>query len=71
MLLPELDGLVVGVEEVVGREPEDDDTLPDVLSDEIDTGPVTEEEDGPMVEVITGVLPVTSKSSEKGRVYDE
>lgn len=71
-----LDGLVVGVEEVVGREPEDDDTLPDVLSDEIDTGPVTEEEDGPLVEVITGpvvrgVLPVTSKSSEKGRVYDE
>ena len=72
MLLLELitDGLVVGVEEVVGREPEDDDTLSDVLNNELDTGPVTEEEGGPLVEVITGpvvggVLPATSKSSER------
>ena len=69
MLLLELvtDGLVVGVEEVVGRELEDDDTLP---SDELDTEPITEEEVGPFVEVTTGpvvggVLPVTSKSSER------
>ena len=72
MLLLELitDGLVVGVEEVAGREPEDDDTLSDVLNNELDTGPVTEEEGGPLVEVITGpvvggVLPATSKSSER------